>query len=81
MARVGRGGGLGKFRAGLVRAKQQRSNAQSSIVGWHLAKLHEGLGGAEFANLKVAGPADRYRTGMPESPPKPPRMLYRSGRT
>jgi hypothetical protein len=46
-----------------------------------LSKSPKDLVGAEFANLKIAGPADRYRTGMAKSLPKSLRTLYRSGRT
>jgi hypothetical protein len=44
-----------------------------------LSESSKYLVGAEFANLKIGGPADGYRTSMAKSPPKVLRMLYRSG--
>jgi hypothetical protein len=46
-----------------------------------LPKSSKDLVGAEFANLKIGGPADGYRTRVAESPPKILRMLYRGGGT
>ncbi len=53
----------------------------SSIVGRHLSKSPKDLFGVEFANLKIASPADCYRTCMAKGFPKRLRMLYRGGRT
>jgi hypothetical protein len=44
-----------------------------------LSKSSKYLVGAEFANLKIGGPADGYRTSMAKCPPKVLRMLYRGG--
>jgi hypothetical protein len=52
----------------------------SSIVGRDLSKSPKDLLGVEFANLKIASPADCYRTCMAKSFPKPLRMLCRGGR-
>jgi hypothetical protein len=44
-----------------------------------LSKSSKDLVGAEFANLKIGGPADGHRAGVAKSPPKVLRMLYRCG--
>jgi hypothetical protein len=44
-----------------------------------LSKPSKDLVGAEFANLKIGGPADGYRASVAKSPPKVLRMLYRRG--
>jgi hypothetical protein len=54
---------------------------RSSIVGRHLSKSPKDLLGAEFANLKIASPADCYCTRVAKSLPQPLRTLYRGGRT
>jgi hypothetical protein len=46
-----------------------------------LSKSPKDLLGAEFANLKIASPADCYRTSMAKSFPKTLRTLYRGGGT
>jgi hypothetical protein len=45
-----------------------------------LSKSPKNLPGVEFANLKIAGPGECYRTCMAKSLPQPLRTLYRGGR-
>ena len=46
-----------------------------------MSKPPKDLLGAEFANLKIASPADCYCTSMAKGFPKPLRTPYRGGRT